>query len=574
MKLRARFSELWRGIYVAVLLLCIAAVATAQDTTTAFSIENVNAELQSLEDVSVTGEVVNHLPWKVQDVEVTVSFQDGEQEHVVTDTISRIASNRSGGFKVNQRIQNLMTARYSLGITDFTILNPDVTGLLEWFALSESGLVRTKIIEAFNAMTDPAALQGLEDCVEFPISHGRDMDKVIEDMLCLNGLYALQSPESVDALLTLVARYSDAASETEEGDLGLMFSIGLEAPNSLLQVMALKQMVPTDETLITTVDLVEGILRQLEPQSWPHLLRAAASEDAAIAEAARQMIDRLDLHDVRRMLAMEDADLLEEMIGALGEAHYEGAVIPLTEAAIARPALRDAVTDSLVAMGKDAVPDLVTALRHTDVAVADYAEALMKKHADRLAPALNAAFLAQAPNTPIPTSGEAVVTALRQNAEAHILAETEPLFMQSMADYQGGDCLTAAEGILEMLRIRNQTPFAVESASILFCAAQMYEESRDYEHAIRLGKEAYALRPGDAQIGESLAAWLTVLGDRETNPLQAARLYRTALGYDAEAPNAYQALGTIILKHNVIYVLMGLGLLAIGFGYAFMKPGL
>jgi len=381
MKFCARFSKLWRGLCVTGLLLCIAAAATAQYTPTAFSIENVSAGLQG-QNVIVTGQVVNHLPWKVRNLEVTVSFQDGQQEYIVTDIISRISMDGSGTFKVNQHIQNLMTASYKVGITDFTILDPNVTRLLAWFSLSESGLVRIKIVEAFNAMTDPAILPELEECVEWPISRGRNLDKVIEDILCLNGLYALQSPESVDALLTLMARYTD---ETKEDDLGLVFSVGLDTPNSLLQVMILKQLVPEEGAMMTTADLVEGILRQLGPQAWPHLLRATASEDTAVAEAAWQMIERLELYDTERLLAMKDKGM--------------------------------------------------------------------------------------------------------------------------------------------------------------------------------------SLAPGDLQSGKPLAVWFTTLGNQEANPRRAAALYDAALGYDAEAQDAYQALRAIILKSNLPYILAGLGILILGLWY-------
>ncbi len=545
-------------------LLIVTPTLFAQNSVEApLTIEKIEGELLDNSEVQVSGKVVNHLPWPVNDVHVEIEFQDGGKEYIGESIISQIESNGSVTFKIKQKGLNPYLATFSVAISDFTIRTVDVPGLFQQFSSTNSSLLRLEIVEAFNEMSEGQAVEALINCVQSEESISQALDKFIEDLFCLNGLYAENAPQSVEALLILLARYT----ESDTLDIGLFFTVGLEDSDSLLHVMQLKNIISPDGASLSTEDIIVSILQQMGPAGWPQLLNATVHESHQIQNLAWQMLERLELENAEAFLRIDDPKILREIVVVMGTVGYGDAVIPLIEMAVKNPDMEVEVTQSLASMRATAVPGLVSALKHPDIAVVEHADEFLRRYASEFPDALEIELLALSPNTPVPTNGNAMVTELRFLADQYILTETEVLFEQSIASYEAGDCLAAADAIFDILKIRNQIAHAQESAEILLCAARVHLESEDYEQAVWIGEQALRLFSDD-EIAKELAGWLAIQGDKAQDQEKAFQFFRGALNYYPNYLRAYQGIGQIVVTHNLFYLVGGFIFLFIGLIFA------
>lgn len=550
-------------VITALVLTSYMGVSTAQDSPS-LMIENLQGSIVSNNRVLVSGSIHNTLPWQVQNVRVTAVIRGGTTTKEGETLIASINPDARESFTIEVNIVGINIvgneARFGTVVTGFSLQTNDIDELLSFFQRDDPPL-RQAIIGAFNHVSEDAT-PALLHCVDVAERSSIISDqRLIEDLLCLNGIYITRIPEAIEPLMNLMVLY-----EQQDNDLWLMLS-GLLANSDNTVFHSLQLITTLPAGTYTTNEVFKSVFAEIGELGLPEFIRSVADENVLIQDMATEMLSTLGEQQLNSLLDETDPELLNAIIRAVAEINYQEPVIPLLELAISYPNQQITIETSLLNLGNIAVPQLVDALSHSQQAVADLAEALLRRQADDIIPLLTAELPNQEPWTSTPADIDSLVTALRDWSNENLNVQMEVIYEQGVAAFEGGNCIEAADLMMEMLAIRDQTQHLDKTSEILFCAAQYYATEENYDEAVLLGQQASRLIPEDSQLRSQLAGWLVQEGriSLDIGNLDNARdNYRMALEYAPDDLSARNGLVMIMFHQNRIY-LVAFGLFMVFF---------
>jgi len=532
-----------------------------QDSLSPLYIEDLQGTKTESGTVLVTGKVVNPLPWDAVDVEVTVLFEQDLQDPLASQIIGRIPAGKSAGFVI-KKTSKFTLRTFRTGITSYTLRSDDVPGLLDLYHITDNPVLQVAIVRAFHQMGTEAlpALLASIDVANRPAPVS--LEQIHADLMCLDALTALGDPRAVQPVLELLAWYD----QNNEMSLTLLKDEILLDPYSPISELSILEGFDFQDGSLD--DLVGAALVSVGTSGIPHLIRATNSDSPAVREIAQTTLAELNKVTVDALLDESDPMVLADIIAALGEIRRGDAIIPLLELAHDAPSLLDAVDSSLLEMGSASVPGLVSALRHPIGAIADHAEHILREEANEVVPELRQALRDQGQPAPADANNaDALVTTLRDRADAQINAEIDAIFERGWALFQTGDCAGAVEAMDAMFAVRdNTTRHAAQAARVYQCQARTLAETKAYSQAITLGLQAEQLNPDSEVIRTDLTNWFIAQGQVEYNARhweEAAAQFQFALERDATNLAARRSFGRVILSANLSYMLVGVVCLAV-----------
>lgn len=525
----------------------------AQEDHDSLYLQDIQGTKDDKGNIAIIGKVVNPLPWPVADVEVTVMFEEDAAQPLSQTKISSVSAGGSSLFAIT-RSNAAGLQHFRSGVTDFSVVSEDVAALLTRYKTSQNIVLRTGIAQAFNGMKAPT-LVALLDCIDVAQRGAAvALDQWQNDLLCMDGLAAVGDSRAVQPLLDLASWY-------DSQDLGNLLASERELDSNLLTPLtALSVMKALPESKDTMAGLVEAALAQIGEDAAPELLQASTSGQLLTRDIASRVLATLHKDSAEALLADQDPARLTKIVTMLGKLGRQDAVIPLLELAHAQPGLRQAVEDSLIQIGAGGVPGLVTALQHHTGAVAEHAEAVLRRQCPAIQGELGRE-LAASGGTVTGQNCLALVAALKARADEQIDTRIDQAFAVVQKEFQAGDCVSLGPAVAALTAIRDTSArHDQEMPPILACMAKAMADQGDYEQALAYGVQADHLAPGNQDLQVQLADWLTVRGQTQakrgdtTQALATLRAARQRVPAHREAMEAY---GHIVLSANLIYLLVG-----------------
>lgn len=353
----------------------------------------------------------------------------------------------------------------------------------------------------------PSAWAGLSACVAVGTrgSNYPDMETILSDLMCLEGLRAVGKANEAQDVLDLLAWY-EAQGAQELFEIQLLLA---QEEITVLDSFPILSGLNVEEVNMST--LVERSLRGMGSSAMRALFQAEDSESLLVQQVAEKLLGGTGEDALITTLDEADIQAFSALLVYLQESGRAESTLQLLEAfeALEDEDIRLVITQTILGFGPRAVPYLVESLVHPNLKVVANAEQLLLGLGDQSLPAL----AQEAESAGIPVQGtedvQTYIERLHENANAQILVRIESVYLEGASLVAAGDCAGAVNVYQDLFRIRYPLPqYGEEVTQAYLCLAEESKDAKRYDQARNYYEDARRLFPESAKAHRGIAKLL------------------------------------------------------------------